>query len=340
MFEAARRAYADAALDPRREIDSFVCASEDLEEGTSIFDEYVPDQLGAVQRPVHTVASDGLFALATGVMLIRSGVAARGGGRGALEGERPAHARPARALRDGSRAEPAAGRECARGGRTRDAPLPRTTSGRTEDDCDAVADAQPRARAHRTRGRRSRTFVDARPSFEPLTRDQAARERGRVRRHGAGGRVGDRPGDRSGSTASAGTRTRRRWRAGTGAPASAAGRAADLAYRRATWRPTTSTWQRWTTRSRTSSSSTSTRWGSRASIPTGSNLSGGALGEGHLHEAQRARAGARLRRAPARGEARDRGGAVVARRAEHVSAVAVRGESRWLARGRRHRAPA
>jgi acetyl-CoA C-acetyltransferase len=35
----------------------------------------VPDQLGAVQRPVHTVASDGLFALATGVMLIRSGVA-------------------------------------------------------------------------------------------------------------------------------------------------------------------------------------------------------------------------------------------------------------------------
>ena len=75
MFEAARRAYADAGVDPRRDVDSFVCASEDLEEGTSIFDEYVPDQLGAVQRPVHTVASDGLFALATGVMLIRSGIA-------------------------------------------------------------------------------------------------------------------------------------------------------------------------------------------------------------------------------------------------------------------------
>ena len=70
MFEAARAAYADAGLDPRTEIDSFVCCSEDVEEGTSIFDEYVPDQLGAVQRPVQTVASDGLFGLATGVMLI------------------------------------------------------------------------------------------------------------------------------------------------------------------------------------------------------------------------------------------------------------------------------
>jgi len=75
MFEAAAAAYLDAGVDPRKDVDSFVCASEDLEEGTSIFDEYVPDQIGAVQRPVHTVASDGLFALATGVMLIRSGVA-------------------------------------------------------------------------------------------------------------------------------------------------------------------------------------------------------------------------------------------------------------------------
>ena len=75
MFEAARHAYADAAVDPRTDIGSFVCCSEDLEEGTSIFDEYVPDQLGAVRRPVHTVSSDGLFGLATGVMLIRSGAA-------------------------------------------------------------------------------------------------------------------------------------------------------------------------------------------------------------------------------------------------------------------------
>ncbi|MGH2635815.1 MAG: thiolase C-terminal domain-containing protein [Actinomycetota bacterium] len=75
MFEAATRAYFDAGVDPRTEIDSFVCCSEDLLEGTSIFDEYVPDQLGAMQRPVHTVAADGLFGLATGLMLIRSGIA-------------------------------------------------------------------------------------------------------------------------------------------------------------------------------------------------------------------------------------------------------------------------
>jgi acetyl-CoA C-acetyltransferase len=75
MFEAARKAHEDAALDPRSDIDSFVACSEDIEEGTSIFDEYVPDQLGAVQRPVHTVTADGLFGLATAVMLIRSGVA-------------------------------------------------------------------------------------------------------------------------------------------------------------------------------------------------------------------------------------------------------------------------
>ncbi len=68
-------AYADARIDPRTQIDSFVCCSEDFDEGTSIFDEYVPDQLGAVQRPVQTVAGDGLFGLATGAMLIRSGIA-------------------------------------------------------------------------------------------------------------------------------------------------------------------------------------------------------------------------------------------------------------------------
>jgi acetyl-CoA C-acetyltransferase len=75
MYEAAVRAYDDAGVDPRADVDSFVCCSEDLLEGTSIFDEYVPDQLGAVQRPVQTVTADGLFGLATALMLIRSGVA-------------------------------------------------------------------------------------------------------------------------------------------------------------------------------------------------------------------------------------------------------------------------
>ena len=51
MFGAAQRAYHDAGVDPRTEIDSYVCCSEDFLEGTSIFDEYVPDQLGAMQAP-------------------------------------------------------------------------------------------------------------------------------------------------------------------------------------------------------------------------------------------------------------------------------------------------
>ncbi len=75
MYEAAVRAYADAGIDPRRDVDSFVTVAEDFIEGTSIFDEYVPDQLGAALKPVHTITGDGLHGLATGVMLIRSGIA-------------------------------------------------------------------------------------------------------------------------------------------------------------------------------------------------------------------------------------------------------------------------
>jgi acetyl-CoA C-acetyltransferase len=74
-FEAALRAYDDAGIDPRKDVDSFVAVSEDLWEGTSIFDEYVPDQIGAALRPVHTVSADGVFAVASAVMLIRSGAA-------------------------------------------------------------------------------------------------------------------------------------------------------------------------------------------------------------------------------------------------------------------------
>lgn len=73
-FAAATRAYADAGIS-HRDIDSFISVAEDFHEGTSITDEYTPDQLGAVLRPVQTVAGDGLQGLATAVMLIRSGIA-------------------------------------------------------------------------------------------------------------------------------------------------------------------------------------------------------------------------------------------------------------------------
>ena len=74
-FEAALRAYDDVGINPRKDVDSFVAVSEDFWEGTSIFDEYVPDQIGAALRPVHTVSADGLYAVATAMMLIRSGAA-------------------------------------------------------------------------------------------------------------------------------------------------------------------------------------------------------------------------------------------------------------------------
>lgn len=73
-FDAAARAYADAGI-AHTDVDSFVSVCEDFHEGTSITDEYVPDQLGAVLRPVQTIAGDGLTGLATAFMLIRSGIA-------------------------------------------------------------------------------------------------------------------------------------------------------------------------------------------------------------------------------------------------------------------------
>src|SRR3990172_5537695 len=75
MFEAATKAYADAGLDPRRDIDSFLSCSEDFHEGTSILGEYVPDQIGGAQRPVYTVGGDAIHGLATAYMQILSGVA-------------------------------------------------------------------------------------------------------------------------------------------------------------------------------------------------------------------------------------------------------------------------
>jgi acetyl-CoA C-acetyltransferase len=73
VYEAANRAYQDANVDPRKDIQNFITVAEDFNEGTSIFDEYTPDQLGAVLKPVHTIAGDGLHGLATAWMLIRTG---------------------------------------------------------------------------------------------------------------------------------------------------------------------------------------------------------------------------------------------------------------------------
>ncbi len=73
IYEAASRAYHNAGIDPRRDIDSFITVAEDFHEGTSIFDEYTPDQIGAALRPVHTIAGDGIQGLATACMLLLTG---------------------------------------------------------------------------------------------------------------------------------------------------------------------------------------------------------------------------------------------------------------------------
>ena len=75
MFEAASRAYEDAGIDPRKDVQSFVCCTEDFWEGISITDEYMPDQLGAVLKPLCTISSDGIVGLATACMHIMSGIA-------------------------------------------------------------------------------------------------------------------------------------------------------------------------------------------------------------------------------------------------------------------------
>jgi len=75
MFEASSKAYEDAQLDPRREVGSFICCTEDLWEGWSITDEMVPDQIGGARRPVCTVPGEGILGVAQGVMQIKSGVA-------------------------------------------------------------------------------------------------------------------------------------------------------------------------------------------------------------------------------------------------------------------------
>lgn len=73
MFEAATKAYEDAGINPRKDVDTFVTCAEDYIEGTSIFDEYVPDQLGAALRQMHTITGDGLHGVAAASMQLRTG---------------------------------------------------------------------------------------------------------------------------------------------------------------------------------------------------------------------------------------------------------------------------
>lgn len=72
IHAAAVRAYSDAGIEPG-DIDSVVTVAEDFFEGVSIFDEYTPDQLGAVLKPIHTIAGDGLQGLGAAALQIATG---------------------------------------------------------------------------------------------------------------------------------------------------------------------------------------------------------------------------------------------------------------------------
>ena len=73
IYEAATKCYEDAGGIHPQSIDSFVASSEDFMEGISIADEYVPDQLGAVLKPVQSIAGDSLQGLASSLMQIQTG---------------------------------------------------------------------------------------------------------------------------------------------------------------------------------------------------------------------------------------------------------------------------
>jgi acetyl-CoA C-acetyltransferase len=75
MYQAASKAYAEAGVDPRTDVGSFICCTEDFWEGWSITDEMVPDQIGGARRPLCTVPGDGIIGIGHAVMHIRSGVA-------------------------------------------------------------------------------------------------------------------------------------------------------------------------------------------------------------------------------------------------------------------------
>lgn len=72
-YEAALKAYEDAGIEPK-DVDGFVSTAEDFCEGYSIADEYCPDQLGAVLRPIYTVPGDFIQTLGSAVMMVRSGI--------------------------------------------------------------------------------------------------------------------------------------------------------------------------------------------------------------------------------------------------------------------------
>ncbi|ARM74720.1 thiolase domain-containing protein [Acidianus manzaensis] len=74
MFEASTRAYEEANINPRTDVDTFISCQEDFWEGISISDEFAPDPIGGAMRPTMTVTGDGIQGIVHGIMHISSGL--------------------------------------------------------------------------------------------------------------------------------------------------------------------------------------------------------------------------------------------------------------------------
>lgn len=74
MFEAAVRAYEDAGVDPRRDVDAFISCQEDFWEGVAISNEFAPEPIGGALRPTITITGDGLQCVGQAYMMVKSGV--------------------------------------------------------------------------------------------------------------------------------------------------------------------------------------------------------------------------------------------------------------------------
>lgn len=72
IVKAAKMAYEDAGVS-LDQIDGAVSVEEDFISGYSIADEYVPDQLGMVLKPIYTIPGDFLHGLSSAVMQIETG---------------------------------------------------------------------------------------------------------------------------------------------------------------------------------------------------------------------------------------------------------------------------
>jgi acetyl-CoA C-acetyltransferase len=72
IARAAAMAYEDAGIEAAQ-LDGAVSVEEDFISGYSISDEYTPDQLGVVRKPVYTICGDFLHGIASAVMQINTG---------------------------------------------------------------------------------------------------------------------------------------------------------------------------------------------------------------------------------------------------------------------------